>query len=206
MWGLITRWWFWFCLCLPLLCILGGDQRSQGVTFWDKNLHHFLWGETGVFFFFFRKRIRCSVQVLISTQNHRIYPKRWLPPMSQCAEIAKEKRCRALWNVMIAPLLMYLVWRYTFRWSHGIMFCFHSFNVVGVDAMTWCSFWMKMEEIEGCGLRQGMTRANRQASTFFWGGCRISFSCTLWFQIAEWVGEAALKVRFVHRFYTHSGA
>jgi len=65
-------------------------------------------------------------------------------PMSQCAEIAKEKRCRALWNVMIAPLLMYLVWRYAFLWRvhpeeemkwNGLLLQTHSWGLCGLMKM-----------------------------------------------------------------------
>ena len=66
--------------------------------------------------------------------------------------------------------------------------------------------WMKMEEIEGCGLNQ--TRAKWLKSPSFklvGGGCRISFSCTLWFQIAEWVGETALKNKMCALFLRSLG-
>ena len=115
-WVETTNSWVYAFFACSNDAILWRDQRSH-----EKYLEVFflpsdrtnLWRNS-----FFPKRVvvLCKYCTHFNTESQNL-SKEVVAPMSQCAEIAKEKRCRALWNVMIAPLLMYLVWRYAFLWQ-----------------------------------------------------------------------------------------
>ena len=240
MFGLIFLWNCSYVMFMLVLKMLSSEEMKEVTRIWRQffakgpciffrqDLHHFLREET----FFSEKDLFFCPSTHFHTQSIQRGGCPRVPMCRNCT--AKEKRCRALWNVMIAPLLMYLACMKVYlslaglfeamasrkrKWTglgnHDVQR--HSFKFVSVDAMIWSSFWSWMysvvDEDEGDWRMWAQTvRAKwliAKLQTFFGlQNVLVGKSSVQFLHIlhgSKWLSEwGKLKVRFVHCFYTHT--